>query len=380
PVPPARRDRLDREPVADRPDVELRIHTPPGGVPELAEVVFPAGTPVARAAEYVFKELGELPTPAGVEPRWEDDPDRLAARWRNGSATVADLGGGVRGVLADGPGGWATGGVEFDRAAGWDRDRATDWVRRHAGRHGPGRAVRLETPHRMAAGLAEVVGDLLGLGAYQMPPANGAAPCVEFVPVPGATGNTRPGGAGLETDLADGRQRGRLPPDVDGLPQRGVVNVAEARAVVRVLQQLPADAGPVAVLALSAAQADLIRRLVRGTPGVPADVVVGTPPVLRQREAATVVVSLVRSHTHRAVPFGDEPDWLPLALARGRRRLVLVGDPGTLARRAEWDGPLDHLDGAAARRERDLIHHLVRYLHGRGRFARAFRLCPGTPP
>ena len=69
-----------------------------------------------------------------------------------------------------------------------------------------------------------------------------------------------------------------------------------------------------------------------------------------------------------------------MALARGRERLILVGDPGTLARRAQWDGPLDHLDAAAARRERDLVGHLLGYLHGRGRHARAVRLLEGPPP
>jgi hypothetical protein len=375
-VPAADRSRLDREPVADRPDVELRIHTPRGGEPELAEVAFPPGTPVARAAEYVFQQLGELP--AGADPRWEDTPDRLVARWRIASPSgTADLGDGVRAAVGD----TSVAAVEFDPAAGWDRERAAAWVRRHAGRCGPGRTVRLDTPHRMTPGLAEVVGELLGVGSYSGPPSNGAPPCVEFVPVPGtSTGrNGQSVGAGLESDLADGRQRGRLPQDLADLPVTGLVNVTEARAVVRVLQQAGTDAGPVAVLALTAAQADLLRRLVRTTAGLPAHVVVTTPPEFRHREAGTVVVSLVRSHAHRAVPYGDEPDWLPLALGRGRRRLVLVGDPGTLARRAEWDGPLDHLDGPAARRERDLVHHLVRYLHGRGRFARAFRLCPGSP-
>jgi hypothetical protein len=164
------------------------------------------------------------------------------------------------------------------------------------------------------------------------------------------------------------------------LPNHGLVNVAEARAIVRMLPRLTAEAGPVAVLALTTAQADLIRRLARAMPGLPADLVIAAPSAFRHREAGTVVVSLVRSHTHRAMPYGDEPDWLPLALARGRRRLVLVGDPGMLARRAEWDGPLDHLDAGAARRERELVSQLVRYLHGRGRFSRAFRLLVGTPP
>jgi hypothetical protein len=248
----------------------------------------------------------------------------------------------------------------------------------------------------MAPGLAGVVAELLGTGADR-PSGNGAGGGVEFVPVPPLADGRRNGhggdpprlpadtrgGAGLEADLADARQRGQLPPDVaDGLPPRGVVNVAEARAVVRVLRRLAADTapGPVAVLALSAAQAELIRRLARGEPGLPTDLLIDVPPALRQREAGTVVVSLTRSHTHRAVFYGDDPDWLPLALSRGRGRLVLVGDPGTLARRAQWDGPLDHLDAAAARRERELVQNLVRYLHGRGRHARAFRLLDGPPP
>ena len=107
---------------------------------------------------------------------------------------------------------------------------------------------------------------------------------------------------------------------------------------------------------------------------------VTVPPGLRQREVPTLVVSLTRSHVNRAVFYGDEPSWLPLALARGGERLILVGDPGTLARRAQWDGPLDHLDAAAARRERDFADHLVSYLQGRGRHARAFRVLAGACP
>jgi hypothetical protein len=374
-VPAAARNKLHREPVADRPDVELRIHTPPDGEPELAEVAFPGGTQVGQAIEYLFQQLGELP--AGPDPCWEEAEERLVGRWRTTAGGERGfLGDGVHALIADGE----VAAVEFDRSARWNRHRGAAWVRRHARRSGPGRTVRLDTPHRMVAGLAEVVGELLG-GAYSGPPSNGAPPCVEFVPVPGANGrNGSPAGAGLETNLADGLQRGRLPPEFVDLPVTGLVNIAEARTIVRELQRLDAGAGPIAVLALTTAQADLVRRLVRTTPNVPADVVVTTPSEFRHREAGTVIVSFVRSHTHRAVPYGDEPDWLPQALARGRRRLVLVGDPGTLARRADWDGPLEHLDGPAARRERDLVRQLVRYLHGRGRFSRAFRLCPGTPP
>jgi hypothetical protein len=185
-VPAAARGKLDREPVADRPTIELRIHTPVGGEPELAEVAFPAGTTVVQAVEYVFQELGELA--AAGEPSWEETAERRIARWRTGTATAtANLGDGVRALVIDA----GVIAVEFDRAAGWDRERSTAWVRRHAGRCGPGRAVRLETPHRMAPGLAEVVGELLGAGSYLGPASNGAAPCVEFVPVPSA-GVARP--------------------------------------------------------------------------------------------------------------------------------------------------------------------------------------------
>jgi superfamily I DNA/RNA helicase len=92
-----------------------------------------------------------------------------------------------------------------------------------------------------------------------------------------------------------------------------------------------------------------------------------------------VLVSLTRSHSHRAVPLGEEPRHLEVALTRARDRLILLGDPGTLLRRSQWDGgPLDHLDEAATRREGRLAARLVGYLQGQGPHARAVRLCEGN--
>jgi hypothetical protein len=48
-----------------------------------------------------------------------------------------------------------------------------------------------------------------------------------------------------------------------------------------------------------------------------------------------------------------------LALTRAADRLLVFGDPGTLSRRAQWGGPLDHLDEAAAARERGLVGRLL---------------------
>jgi hypothetical protein len=143
PVPPDRRGRLDREPVADRPDVELRIHTPPAGPPELAEVAFPAGTAISRAVEYVFEQLGELPASLSAECRV------LSAELHSLTTMSVGLADGVRAVIADAPGGWEVFAVEFNPTAGWDRERAAAWVRRHLVQHGPGRTIRLSSrePH-----------------------------------------------------------------------------------------------------------------------------------------------------------------------------------------------------------------------------------------
>ena len=139
PVPPGRRARLDREPVADRPDVELRIDTPPDRLPELAEMAFPAGAPIARAVEYVFQELGELPAGLNAECRV------LTAESANGvGAERADLGGGVRPLIADTPAGWEVTAVEFDPAAGWDHARAQAWMVTHVNRQRPGRTARID--------------------------------------------------------------------------------------------------------------------------------------------------------------------------------------------------------------------------------------------
>src|SRR5262249_39396141 len=68
---------------------------------------------------------------------------------------------------------------------------------------------------------------------------------------------------------------------------------------------------------------------------------------------------------------------LVLALTRAAARLLIFGDPGTLARRTQWQGPLDHLDEAASERERDLVCGLVAYLQGHGRQQSAVRVSDG---
>src|SRR5262249_32006206 len=125
-------------------------------------------------------------------------------------------------------------------------------------------------------------------------------------------------------------------------------------------------------------QAELIRCLLDGStdgnrPSM--DVEIGIPGTLAQRESLVTIVSLTRSHVHRAVSYGDSPQALALALTRACGRLILFGDPGTLARRSRWQAPLDHLDESNSAQEATLISRLVEYLQGRGPHPEVFRFC-----
>ncbi len=432
PVAPEHASWVEVEPVADRPDVELRILAVPGAEPVLAEIHFPPETPIRQAKEYVFRELQEVTAHCrGDAATWQPSADRIRLQLGAAASDWAACPGVVAVPLDDGveefvrPAGeeapFETLGFTFDRTAGWDRERAEEWARRHLGLRDPGRTAFLGRPYRAR-------GELSGFVAGVLFPGNGAAGppgagAVEFVAVPpagearrrarpgpeAASGRGRPprGGAGFELDLADAAHAELLPAGLHPeLPPRGLVNYFEARAVVEALEALAADpafragaaAWPerpcpapaaatacrhspaVAVTALYPAQVQLIRQLVRqsrplagaglarlaegryrlGTGEGAAEVWVDVPPALRQRECLALLLSLTRSHTHRAVALGDDPDWLPLALTRPSGRLVLFGDPGTLRRRTQWAGPVDHLDEVHAARERELVARLLR--------------------
>jgi hypothetical protein len=430
---PEQRQWLEIEPLADAPDVELRILALPRVRPVLAEVLFPGTMPLPMAKEFLFRELQEITVQTeGRCLRWRETPEAVVLHFgitagcggappaqENPGATDVGLDQGVREVL-NGPNQDHTCQLEFHRAAGWDRAAVEQWLDQQLRLRDLGRTAWLEVPYRMTPPLAEIVNDLLGAGTYCISAtrAETSEPAVEFVPVlgnprgKGGSRNDHRGprkpeaapaglpttGAGLETDLASVRQGDRVPQELRNLPPgRGFVNLQEARAVVRKLEDLfrkpgvngqgPLPTPSVGVLALYPAQAELIRQLAQQSPtlanvvaGSPdrATLVIGPPAAWRHREADTVVVSLTRSHHHRAVAYGEGPAALVLAWTRARRRLVLVGDPGNLARRCQWQGVLDHLEEAAACREGQLLGQLLRYIQGHGRRGRTFRMCEGT--
>jgi hypothetical protein len=391
PLAPCDRARVETESVADDPDTELHILAPDGGPPALVEVVFPPATAVDRAKVYLHRELNELPVPA-TPARWDETPQKWAYRLSSAPATrTVELEPGLRELFRECGGCWHTVAFEFDKAA-WSRERAAEWTGEFLRSHDPARTAALTTPHRMRPALANFVSALCFDRAYAFAPSppTGVGHPVEFVPVPGLPGDggrrrghhegngyarklpPLRGGAGYELDLSDARQREHVPPDLGPLlPDRGFVNLPEAQAVVRVLEALvpTTSAKSIAVLPLCAAQADLIRALLaRSASLAKTNVVLTVEPAMnfRHRECDVAVVALTRSHTHRAVPYGDDPAAMPLALTRAGQRVIVVGDAGTLARRAQWDGPLDHLDAAAADREKAWVADLVRQLAGQG--------------
>jgi hypothetical protein len=202
-------------------------------------------------------------------------------------------------------------------------------------------------------------------------------------------------GAGLETELSDARRPDVLPQEMRRLlPPKGLVNYLEASAIVRELETLIADAEfrcqaekwrngrspAIAVIALYAAQAELIRHLLANSPGLsasPIAVEVGTPDHFRQRECLAALISLTRSHAQRPVSFGDGPNSLVVAFTRPRARLLVFGDVGSLERRSRCAETVDHLDPAAAARERALVSHLFACIQGHGEGSAGLRLRQG---
>src|SRR5262249_44342385 len=176
--------------------------------PVLAEVVFPATMTIHQAKEYIYRELQELPiqTP-GRSLFWQEEADKTVLKLTEmppQQITSVALEKGVRELLGrpdshgcnGSPGtAWATVGVEFDVAAGWNRSKAESWVQNHLGLRDLGRTARLCRAHRMRPELAAFASDLLFDGDHSLhyaasatlPPGAmlaGGSTAAVFVPVP----------------------------------------------------------------------------------------------------------------------------------------------------------------------------------------------------
>ena len=137
---------MTREPLADRPEIELRF-TASDGDPIVAEIAFPGHTPAHVAKSFLFHELGEvLLRPCG-EPAWTHSDDAITVTWpaadANSDAAWVDLEAGVREkVTGSGPFAF-TAAVSFDPATGWNAEKAAAWLEAHLPAPSPSRFAML---------------------------------------------------------------------------------------------------------------------------------------------------------------------------------------------------------------------------------------------
>ena len=402
PFGPEDETQIGREPVFDRPEIELAIRTPPGAEPHIVEVCFPASMGVADAKAFLYRESGELSIQSpGPGFRWSETEEGVHLHFGSSGPTSHDrvrLDAGIvehlgrsESANADEPA-WYTLGLSFARADGWNRDSTATWVSERLGLREVGRTAFLSRVYRARPALASFLSELLFPrqpgSAHPLP----ACDAVAFVPVPcgeprdwtpdrngtiALASRVRPRlGAGFEVDLGDGRRLDAIGSELrSGLPPRGIVNLSEARLVVQTLESLAAEspcfplAGDVephvAVLSLYPAQVELLRLLIRRSTALAESglrILVGLPSALTHRECPVVCLSLTRSHANRAVPFSDDPRDLLLALTRATERLMVFGDPGTMARRSHWFGALDHLTEASGPVEQHVLAQLLAHL------------------
>jgi hypothetical protein len=128
---PEQRRGVTREPLADRPEIELRFAAADGDLP--AEIAFPGPTPLSEAKRFLFHTLGEILLRPCGDVTWAAEPDAVTATWPAADADGVwiDLEPGVREKVT-GAGLFAfTAAVRFETAAGWDADRAAAWLGRH---------------------------------------------------------------------------------------------------------------------------------------------------------------------------------------------------------------------------------------------------------
>ena len=152
---PDRRPAMTREPLLDRPEIELRFLADEDGEPVLAEVAFPGGTAIAAARSFLFHQLGEvLLRPCG-EARWEYSPTAITASWpaaEQGTHPTAaewiDLEPGVREKIVGHGLAAFTAAVSFDPAQGWDADRAAAWLAENAPAPSASRFCAVPSPRR----------------------------------------------------------------------------------------------------------------------------------------------------------------------------------------------------------------------------------------
>lgn len=131
---------LERETLADSPDIELAFLNIPGQEPLLAEVTFPFDVNFEQAAQFVYREVGEFPGGWSNSDAWlslGDGTISLGDAHCEGT-TPLELEPGLRIHTRKGE----VRRIEFE-ADRWDRPRIFNWLARHRLPCDSGRRLRL---------------------------------------------------------------------------------------------------------------------------------------------------------------------------------------------------------------------------------------------
>jgi hypothetical protein len=274
---------------------------------------------------------------------------------------------------------------------------------------GASRCVTLDVQRRMHPDLAVFVSEMFYGGQYYSPDGDvyqqsKTLDLVHF-PKPVTFIDICPGkGAdGYEVDLSKRDQRKKHLAEHDAeLPERGYANLREAEQVIQVLEAMVSDAAlqrehaelgqagdqvpRVGIIAFYAGQVALIHRLIRLSGTLRGErvsgsdwlcggmrITVNSVDAFQGKECPVIVLSFTRSNRRQAVGFVDDSNRLNVALSRARKKLVLVGDTETLARRAREQAG-GNKDSRASGKERDFFVQLIRYVEERSKTKRAFEL------
>jgi superfamily I DNA and/or RNA helicase len=268
----------------------------------------------------------------------------------------------------------------------------------------------LDVQRRMHPDLALFISDMFYGGQYTSPTevsfAQGKTLQLEHFPLPVTWIDVNPSitSPGMEIDLSNPTQRSQLAEYAAFLPHNGFANLREAKLVVEVLETLVSDgnllqerseleterrsAPVVGVIAFYAGQVALLHRLIEATSSLQAErlsgsewlcrgirVTINTVDAFQGKECPIIVLTFVRSNRRKAVGFVDDPNRLNVAISRAQKKLILVGDSMTLAKRSRDREAIGlNKDTRADNLERRMFSQLVKYVEGKGKYMRVFKL------
>jgi hypothetical protein len=132
------RQNIVREPLLDRPEIELRFISGTDGEPILVEVAFPMSTSIAAAKSFLFHQLGEILLRPSGEASWHSTPGTIAVSWAavdrvtpHAEPAWIELEPGIREKVVGVGLAAFTSALAFDPASGWTVEKAERWLTEH---------------------------------------------------------------------------------------------------------------------------------------------------------------------------------------------------------------------------------------------------------